>query len=295
LAFYDAMLIFSRKYRHLREAFLPSWLIFIGIIIQAAVHISVNLFRSLRACFIDVGLINLMLWGSMVLRFELKGLSNPYGVGGGGQMIVMHLLLSAAFVWSFVYRGVYTQGRYSVRNTLVSGLLASTLFMAGIYMIQSLSFSRIGFGFAALGSTLLLALWRLMVQRMAGSIRRLIVSTGSVVVVGDGLAAQLLIHNIESDPTALIEGVVWPQSRECPGVFEGYPVLGSLEDLSQLLRRRRIDMLLIATTHPWYSQVIEALASSQISKMVVRWVPHEILNCSEQSLPQKIPLHDFSV
>jgi hypothetical protein len=78
-------------------------------------------------------------------------------------------------------------------------------------------------------------------------------------------------------------------------VFEGYPVLGSLEDLPQLLGRRRVDMVLIATTHPWYSHVIEALASRQISKMVVRWVPDDILTCPEQSLPQKIPLHDFTV
>ena len=36
VAFYQAMVLYSQKYRHLHAAFLPGWLIYLGIVLQAA-------------------------------------------------------------------------------------------------------------------------------------------------------------------------------------------------------------------------------------------------------------------
>jgi hypothetical protein len=104
-----------------------------------------------------------------------------------------------------------------------------------------------------------------------------------------------LIKNFEEDKTAHIQGILWPVPEKYPGEFMGYPVLDTIENIRTVLERDQIDLLLIATAQPWYSYVIEALSSSKIKNLTIRWIPHELFAKSPQQLPAVIPLHDFTV
>jgi hypothetical protein len=75
----------------------------------------------------------------------------------------------------------------------------------------------------------------------------------------------------------------------------GYPVLGAIDNIRSVLEWGGIDLLLIATDQPWYSYVIEALASSKVKNLTIRWVPHELFVKTPEQLPFVIPLHDFTV
>jgi O-antigen biosynthesis protein len=271
--FYEAMLLFSRKYRHLREAFLPGWLVYLGIVVQAG------------------------LWTGSYLRFRLTDMPMPYGSGTSQQwlMLALHLLISDIFVFTFWYRGVYSRTRYSRMNALTSGLFASLLFTTSVYFVQSLAFSRIAFGASALVITLLLVAWRELLPRALGRMRQLIYATGSVVVLGEGTVARRLLLNVEKDRTARIRGVVWPSDQDAPAEVFGYPVLGTIGDLRRVLETNRADVLLIGTSVPWYSHVIEGLASHRVRSLSIRWVPREMLGLGDSELPETVPLHDFTL
>ncbi len=295
--FYEAMLIFSRKYRHLREAFLPGWLVYLGIVVQAAVHIAANLMRSLTASLIDLVVINGGLWVAIYLRFVLTDKPMPYSSGSSQLvlMVALHLLLTATFVFTFWARGVYSRGRYTRLNALLSGLYASVLFTACVYFVQQLAFSRIAFAGAALGISLLLPAWREVLPRALGRVRQLIYTTGTVIVLGSGEATRRLIETVEKDRTARIAGLVWPEEHDVPAELMGYPVLGTMPQLKRILETNRTDVLLVGTAVPWYSHVIEALASSRVRNLSVRWVPRELLAVPAERLPDVIPLHDFTL
>ncbi len=296
-AFYEAMIIFSHKYRHLREKFMPGWVIYLGIMIQAGAHIGANLLRSLTACFIDLVVINIVLWAGIMLRFMVGGRGGPYSdsapmlVG----LLVLHLMMSNIYLLSFWYRGVYVRSRYSFTNALGSGLVASVVFMAFVYLVPSLAFSRIAFAASALVITLLLPAWRELLPRIAGGLRHLMYATGNVVIVGNDCVTRRLVENLEADRTARILGVIWPNGTNGGSDFMGYPVLGNMRHMRSVLESHRVDLLLIATTAPWYSHVIEGLASAHVRHLTVRWVPRELLSGSTERLPETIPLHDFSV
>jgi GT2 family glycosyltransferase len=112
-AFYEAMIIFSRKYKHTHTAFFPDWLILVGIMLQAGTNFIAGLFRTFTACFIDLLLINAILWGSIIIRFSLSTIKSPYSGGSVTTMLFMHALLSLGFLGLFFYRGVYSKERYS--------------------------------------------------------------------------------------------------------------------------------------------------------------------------------------
>jgi len=178
---------------------------------------------------------------------------------------------------------------------LLSGFFASILFMACIYYLKFLAFSRIAFGIAALLIVLLLALWRTILPVMLRQGQRILYVRDSVIIIGDGRIPSLVIQNCEKQKTAIIAGVLWTSEGEQPGQFEGYPVLGRIEDVAAVLKRFPVDVLLIATPLPWYSYIIEALAEIKRKNLTIRWVPRELFTLKAEEVPPVIPLHDFSV
>lgn len=295
-AFYEAMIIFSRKYRHLNEAFLPSWLVYVGIVMQAGAHIGVSLMRSLFACLVDLAIINVVLWAGISLRFAWDGRGSPYGSDTSVWiMVVLHFLLSDIYLFTFWYRGIYTRGRYSAANAVVSGLFASVFFMTCVYFIQRLAFSRIAFAASSLLLTVLLPAWRAVLPRMVGRMRQMAFATGNVLIVGSGNITRRLVANVEKDRSARIVGVIWPCDENVPAELLGYPVLGTMRNVKGALEANRVDVLLIATDNAWYSHVIEGLASTHVRNITVRWVPREVISRAPEELPDTIPLHDFNV
>jgi GT2 family glycosyltransferase len=294
-AFYEAMVIFSRKYKRIHAAYFPSWLLFVGIMVLAGLNLIGGLFRTFTACFIDLFLINLLLWAVISIRFAISSMPTPYLGADILTMLFMHGFLSLSFLIIFFYRGVYTKERYSVSAALISGIIASMIFMVAVFFINSMAFSRIAFLLSTFFIIFALIVWREILPRLIHRFRRLVFSTGNVVILGNDVIALALIKNIEADATARISGVLWPVKEQHPGDFQGYPVLGAIDNIRDVLSRGQVDLLLIATAQPWYSHVIEALATVKVKHFTIQWVPPELFACSSEKLPDIIPLRDFSV
>ncbi len=294
-AFYEAMIIFSRKHKKTHAAFFPSQLLFLGIMALAAVNFIAGLFKTFTACFIDLLFINTILWLGISVRFSMLAMENPYFGSNTATVLLMHGLLSLAFIGIFFYRGVYSKERYSIVNSLVAGLFASMVFMVAVFFVNSMAFSRIAFLLSTIGITLVLVAWREVLPKLISRFRRFIFSTGTVIVLGNDSIALALIKNVETDASATIAGVLWPVNEQHPGQFEGYPVLGHIEDIKHILANGHVDQLLIATAQPWYSYVIEALATVKVHRLTIRWVSPELFNRTGEKLPDVIPLRDFTV
>ncbi|MBN1129836.1 MAG: hypothetical protein JXA71_12665, partial [Chitinispirillaceae bacterium] len=70
---------------------------------------------------------------------------------------------------------------------------------------------------------------------------------------------------------------------------------GNMENVAGVLSRVSVDTVLIATALPWYSHIIEALATVKVKNLTIRWVPRELFDKNPEELPEIIPLQDFSV
>ncbi len=295
ISFYEAMIIFSKKYRHSYGAFFPGWFLTIGIMTRAVINISTVLFKSYTACFIDLLVINFILWLVTAARFQLMSLINPYTGKNLFLLLAMHGLVSLSFLITNAYSGVYSSERYSVKNTLFSGLIASIFFLSAVFFIKSIAFSRIAFSISVILISLTLVAWREILPRIISRFKQRIFSTGNVIILGKGPIASSLIKNTEDDRTAQICGIIWPQTDNIPGEFEGYPVLGHINNITAILKMQKTDILLIATTESWYSNIIEALASLHLRRLTIQWVPHELFGKKPEEIPDIIPLNNFSV
>ncbi|MBN1307468.1 MAG: glycosyltransferase [Chitinispirillaceae bacterium] len=293
IAFYEAMILFSRKYRSVHRGFFPSWFVVIGILPLSIINILLSILRHFIALIIDLSIINIVLWSAISLRFSPE--ESPYHTIGIRYMLGVHSLLSASFIFMYAYNGIYVKRRASLANALLSGLLATSLFSAAIYFVKQFALSRIAFAGSSIIILFLLAGWREVAHQSRKRFFQRINSPDRIIVVGNGPLADRIIHTVENRRLGTITGIVWDNDTPRPGDYEGYPVLGQLDELSLLLPRYRVDILIIATRQPWYSNVIDVLSNVKVKNLTVRWVPHDLTMLPAERLPAEITLRDFSV
>ncbi|HLV32383.1 MAG TPA: glycosyltransferase [Chitinispirillaceae bacterium] len=292
IAFYEAMILFFDKYRHTHGCFFPGWLIIIGIMFQAAITIIKKMVNHFLAVFIDLAIINISVYVSFILRFFNS--NNPYQGNAVLSVYGIHFLLSFCFIFMFSYNGIYSKKRYSITNVFSSGLLASLLFFSSVYFVKSLAFSRIAFAVSSAVIPFLLVGWRGVVSTMKG-LQQLIYTPDKILIIGTDRVASTVIRDVEEKKTGKIVGVLSCEKKPEAGEFEGYPILGDLNEIKKVFKTNKIDMILIATNVPWYSNVIEVLSTEKVKDITIRWVPHEFFEKAPEEIEGVISLQDFSI
>ena len=293
-AFYEAMLLFSQKHAATTGGFFPAWLVRIGIIMQAAVNITVQIARASAASLIDLFILNTILAASLFARFSISNMEYPY-YKNLIVMIGLHVLVSLCYTVTFAVWGVYNKERYTATRALGAGATASIVLLAIIYYLSPIALSRIAFAASAVLTTLLLVCWREILPRSISQFKRILFTAGKVLVAGNGGIAEQLIENLEKNRSANICGILWPTEGSHPAEFKGYPVVGTLKSTAAIVRRLRPDVLLIATAEPWYTSVIETISTIKNRRLTVRWVSPHLCSEPRDRLPASIPLQDFSI
>ena len=286
------MILFFEKYRHTHGRFFPGWLIIIGILFQAAITTGKKMVNHFLAVFIDLAIINISVYVSFILRFFNS--NTPYQGNAVISVYGIHFLLSFCFIFMFSYNGIYSKKRYSIANVFSSGLLASLLFFSSVYFVKSLAFSRIAFAVSSAAIPFLLVGWRGVVSTMKG-LQQLIYTPDKILIIGTGKVASTVIRDVEEKKTGKIVGVLSCEKKPEAGEFEGYPILGDLNDMKKVFKNNKVDMILIATNVPWYSNVIEVLSTEKVKDITIRWVPHEFFEKASEEIEGVISLQDFSI
>jgi len=294
IAFYEAMVLFSAKYKKRQKGFFPGWLIFICIIFQASLSIAGNIVKYMTPGIMDLAIINTMLWLGISLRFGVE--NSPYNTANPLLLLMIHGMLSGCFLIMFIYNGIYEKHRYKALNTFLSGMMASVLFVAILFFFKSLAFSRVAFAISAVAISIVLVLWRELIPRMIKTFKQVLYSPSKIIVLGNGPVSDLIIRDVEEMKQGQIIGILWTDHNgKKPGEYNGYPVLGNYTELKVILKKHDIDMLLISTSLPWYSLIIDMLSSLKIKNLSIQWVPHEYFVLPKEQIPSPVPLRNFSV
>ena len=115
-------------------------------------------------------------------------------------------------------------------------------------------------------------------------------------MVGDGPVAERIVAHIEGDASATICGIVSPlPGGELKAEFAGYPILGSIDAIAQIVADQNAALLIIAAPDTWYSYIVEALPLLRHRKLSIRWVPQSVFTLDASVLPEVIPLKNFAL
>ncbi|MCL2183108.1 MAG: glycosyltransferase [Chitinispirillia bacterium] len=296
--FYEAMIIFSHKYRGEQKTFFPWWLMWVGVVFQAVLNIGSIIMRSLAAILLDAGVINLAVWAELSQRISPQlvsawrsGASTEqfFAAFGPGQLSLytkesmlplmgMHAAITVIVIFLFLYNGIYSSRQYSVKNLFFSWALASALVLSGLYFLTDYGMAGLMDYGTALAITVLAAIfWREALPPVFKSLKRLVVPPERAVIVGHGDEVTQYIKDVDSRRNSpKITGVVLIEQGENQlakpqGQIEGYPILGSNITLAQTLSSNKADVLLIAASRPRYSEIINILVQHRNKGIEIRW------------------------
>ncbi|MCL2219238.1 MAG: glycosyltransferase [Chitinispirillia bacterium] len=296
--FYEAMIIFSRKYRGEQKTYFPWWLMWLGVVFQAVLNIGSIVMRSLAAILVDAGIINLAVWASFELRlgprfmwacstlwdgkdqelfFIKRGFPHVslYDTEPLLQLTGVHAAVTVAMIFMFLYNGVYSARQYSARNLFFSGILASALIISGVYFLTDYYIEGMACTGVALAVAILTALfWREALPPVFKGLKKLVVPPERAVIVGHGEEVLQYIKSINTRRGGpKVAGIVLMGEEENSGhgEMEGYPILGEINTLTQALSTNKADVLLIAASRPKYAEIINLLVQYRNRGIDIRW------------------------
>jgi GT2 family glycosyltransferase len=288
--FYEAMIIFSQKYRNLQDMFFPWWLMWVGIVFQGALNIGAIIARSAAAVAVDLGVINLAVWAGFgplalhewitVFTDGYTWLCGPlwdkpvYADGLTRPLAAVHAAVSFAYIFMFLYNGIYSARQYSVKNLFFSGMLSSALVLSGVHFLTGYCLDTFVPALAA--AVLGVVAWRAVLPLFIKGLRGRIFAPERALIIGDDEDIRRYIGGMDRRRGVRVAGIVrigrgGRDAAGAPSAIGGYPVLGGIDGLEQALSGTKADTLLIAASKPWYSDIIDILARYRNRGVDIRW------------------------
>lgn len=189
-------------------------------------------------------------------------------------------LYSLFFIVAGFFFGIYTSKRFSGRFALYSAMVGGVLSSAFTYFFQQWAFSKFVVLWFSCGMMLALPAWRILVRRWVGrrpsSARRIWLRRKALIVGTDGLA-QSLGRQIAEDPSSELEPVGYLAFSEdgVGNVIGGVPVLGSVEELDQIILTEHMQEVLFSTAEASYERIIGLIQNLSNRSLNFRIIPRE--------------------
>ena len=237
--FHQAMHIFVQKHiAPSRNALLVA-LIEAGILARGAAVSAWRLALAVMIPALDTALVVLSLVAALVVR-TLTGWTLPeFSVQEWG---LVGLVFAGSGLAGTLLTGLHGRRIMDMRRALLAVVLGAMLCVAAIFFIRTINFSRIVTGLAWLIAGGGLLGWRALVRwKMKAPPTR-------GIVLGCAEQASAFLRSLDrTDSSYTIVGLIrgTGDNAGCDSV-DGYPVLGNVDDLPLLLKRLKIDDLILA-------------------------------------------------
>ncbi len=232
----------------------------------------------------DLGWTALAFYAAYQARARLPWPYPPPNLGGFEKYAPMlGVWLGWTAVMFFLYR-LYHLGRATSRLDEISRA-AGAFFMAMIFTVATVSlvfkdtilafdYPRAMVFYTWILGTLLISMGRMLLRALWGALRARGWDRSRMLIVGTGEAAEAVIRRIQGAPWFGYEviGVVALQSNGVTQVG-GVPVIGTAEDLPDLVYARDVDEVLIAVPEASHSEVLRLISLCERSNLSIKIYP----------------------
>lgn len=274
LAFYKAMYIFVQKHTKRRYLIPLKWVITVGIVLKACFTLIGRLLARMSIPIIDLAFVNAAVAIAIILRFgSLIPLPPYYTIK---SYIIVHSVCSLIWLLSFVTMGLYGRRKYSISRAFSSAVVG-TLVIGFIYLFtfEAYGFSRRALAYGSALTAIFMPGWRILFRVFSrGSLGRAMVRRRAVVVGADENGTRLLDRlrrhpEIGYDVVGLVDGDRSRVGEEIGGVT----ILGTAEDLPQIVREHRAEEIILSTESLSYQQTLHLISSFRDPKIHVKLAP----------------------
>ena len=255
ITFYKAMYIFVREHLGSHVLF-PVWLLTTGIVLRGLVSVVAKGIERLLLPFLDLVLVLVGLSLGIVVRFGGLVALPPY------RTLTSYLIIYgvSGLIWiaALTFVGAYRRRRYSIGSALVGVLLGFVAVTSLTFFYNQYAFSRLVALYSWLFNSALVGGARALMLTLSRTRVGAGIGRPRAVVLGTGPEAQTFVEASQQAAPGYrdIVGFVSQSSDERGETILGLGVLGSVEELGEIIQDYRVEEVIIATSQVTYSRIL---------------------------------------
>lgn len=209
--------------------------------------------RQLLMIILDFGLVSFAYYLSYRLHFNSEGFVNHFKVFLHSLPIVIACKMGVFFIMG-LYRGIWDYiSTIDVFDCIKAAFVASLLAYAMVTLAyQFSSFSRGVFLIDGMFTLAFLLFARGFFRLLSDFVKRRTLAGEKVMIYGAGRGGELLLREILNNPNLKLQpvGFVDDDAYKSGKQLQGYPIMGTFEDLAQLHQKQDIEGLVISFNGP---------------------------------------------
>lgn len=286
--FHRAMHIFVRKHIAGKHRWPVVALIELGIALRG---IGASVWRLTRIASVplaDLLLLALCLVAALSIRTLHHWGIPPFSVR---QWVLVGAVFAASGGAGAWLVGLYRGRRHEPLRALVATAIGAALCIVAIFFIRTINFSRIVTGLTWLFTGALAAGWRSLLSPRTAPLA----GHGLVLGCGPRAASFLRMYAAGAGDYEIVGLIRGREDDAACTSLEGRPVIGELDDLPILLRRLRVDDLIVAWEHYRYSDLLALTRRGGRYPRRVRLVPDGLQQPDRAATPDDWPLIDLDI
>ena len=279
LNFNKSLYIFYKK--HFRKKYFPmvSWMILVAIFFRAVFVFTKNFLATHFSYIVDIFLINLIIFVTFVIRYELRSdftLDNFLH-----QYIVINFLATLIFSVTAFSLDLYRKFRFSFIQIFKTTVFTFFVLSALTFFLKQFAFSRVIVVISAFFCTFFMILWRILVRyiwRGAQSLLGKNVMQKRTLLVGTDQSTENLIQKMKSYVRSGISlvGLVSLVPEKIGQKINGILVVTSLERMGEYIRLEKIDQIIFSTHSISYEMIIKTMSQIGNSGVEYKIVPRNL-------------------
>ena len=275
--FYQSMALFVKKHFRKRYFFITYYFLLVAIWVRAAVSFLRNSLAFLAVPLVDFLLLQLSLALALWVKFG--------HLQHWGSYLPVNAIYSTAWLLSLAFLGSYGRRKFSFFKAAI-GVLAGFVFNSAFtFFFKQYAFSRAVLLLAGGFNLLFIAGWRLLFKLLnrfrltpfRGTLGHTLLARRSV-VVGDFSKGEQVVEKLKTrigDGYELI-GLVSLNIADVGQRFNGLQVLGSTENLAEIIRRRNIQEVIFSTHRIPYDRILDIISGSRAQRVSFKLIPSNL-------------------
>jgi GT2 family glycosyltransferase len=270
ITFNKSLYIFYKKYFHLKYVYPLKFLILFGVILRGIFVYIRNFISTNYPLLIDLFLLNIILFITFVIRFELK--SEFYLQDFYTHYIIVNMLTSIVFLATAYFTELYPKLKFSFIKVFKANFYAFFIISALTFFLNQLAFSRLVVIIAAVFSGLSMILWRFIWRKSGKGSTSTLSKTffkNRIVLVGTDKETKELIKRIKQNVNAGIElvGLVSLNRDDVGKTIEQMTVVSDVGSLREFARLEKIDQIIFSSHDIPYEVILSTMSMMKDAKI----------------------------
>ncbi len=300
IAFYKAMYIFVRKHFGGGYLPLPGWLLSLGIALCAMFAVVGKFIEKLLLPLADFLLVNLGLWIALLIRFQwVNWPQSRMPSFSTGQWVTVFVALSSIWLVSFYFIGLYDKYRYRPWRALTGTFVGFAGITFLIFFLRGYNFSRLFILYSWLLNSLLVAGWRGIAWQILSIRKSRRLRRQKALIVGAKDNAIYFLNLVRQHPELNYEILGFVENSNHPEekIIEGVNLLGTIENLPEILKDYKVDEIIVTTQTVPYSQLLSLASDSRSPNVHFKLLPNSFRTTVAQRKiggREDLPLIDIS-